>query len=155
LPGAFSEEGESIMSLREALATAVSRDPRYTIEAYEFVFAALDLAKVRKRKARRAKGRPRKPRGKAAESKHVSGQELSEAARDLALDLYGLMALPILQSWGIRSTSDLGEIVYNLIDSGDLERSPDDRRGDFDDVFDFEAALTLEYAIPIDDPEEQ
>ncbi|QDV38282.1 Minf_1886 family protein [Tautonia plasticadhaerens] len=143
------------MSLREALAAAVTRDARYTIEAYEFVFASLDLAKVRKRKARRAKGRARKGRGKAAVSKHVSGQELSEAARDLALDLYGLMALPILQAWGIRATSDLGEIVYNLIESGDLERSPDDSRADFDDVFDFEAALGTEYVIPIEDPEEQ
>ncbi|RUL89598.1 Minf_1886 family protein [Tautonia sociabilis] len=143
------------MSLREALAGAVARDPRYSVEAYEFIFAALDLAKVRKRKARRAKGRAGKPRSKAAESRHVSGRELSEAARDLALDLYGLLALPILQGWGIRSTSDLGEIVYNLIASGDLERSPEDERSDFDEVFDFEAALGSSYVIPIEDPEER
>ena len=140
------------MNLREALAAAVARDPRYTIEAYEFIFAALDLAKVRKRKARKAKGQGRARKGrKAAASRHVTGQELCEAARDLALDLYGLMALPILQRWGMRSTSDIGSVVYNLIASGDLERSRG-HRADFDDVFDFETALGRDYAIPIEDP---
>lgn len=142
------------MSLREALAGAVIRDPRFSVDAYEFVFAALDLAKVRKRKARRARGRGRKARGASGVTKHVSGRELSEAARDLALDLYGRLALMILTSWGIRSTSDLGEIVYLLIASGDLERSAEDQRADFDDVYDFEAALCHDYVIPIEDPDD-
>jgi uncharacterized repeat protein (TIGR04138 family) len=88
------------------------------------------------------------------ETRHVSGRELSEAARDLALDLYGRLALTILSSWGLRSTSDLGEIVYLLIASGDLERSDEDQRSDFDDVYDFEAALCHDYVIPIEDSEE-
>lgn len=143
------------MSHREALAGAVVRDPRYSVDAYEFVFAALDLAKVRKRKARRSKGRGRKSRtGAKSESKHVSGKELSEAARDLALDLYGRLALTILNGWGIRSTSDLGEIVYNLIASGDLASSEEDQRSDFDNVYDFESALYRDYVIPIEDPED-
>ncbi|WP_235905629.1 Minf_1886 family protein [Tautonia marina] len=148
-----SQPKGAIMSLREVLAGAVARDPRYSIDAYEFVFAALDLAKVRKRKARRARSRGRKPRGKS-ESRHVSGRELSEAARDLALDLYGRLALTILSSWGLRSTSDLGEIVYILIASGDLERSDEDQRSDFDNVYDFEAALCHDYVIPIEEPED-
>ena len=143
------------MSLREALASAVARDPRYSVDAYEFVFAALDLAKLRKRKARRAKGRSRKVRELRAEPRHVSGKELSEAARDLALDLYGRLALTILASWGVRSSTDLGNIVYNLIESGDLERSDEDQRSDFDDVFDFETVLYRDYVIPIEEPEER
>lgn len=143
------------MSLREALAGAVARDPRYSVDAYEFVFASLDLAKVRRRKAKRPRGRGRKPRGGAKpEARHVSGKELSEAARELALDLYGRLALPILNGWGIGSTSDLGEIVYNLIEAGHLERSDDDQRADFDNVYDFDAALCRDYEIPIEDPED-
>ena len=46
-------------------------------------------------------------------------------------------------SWGIRSTSDLGEIVYNLIAAGDLEKTPEDARADFDSVFDFDTAFRL------------
>ena len=46
------------------------------------------------------------------------------AARRLALRYYGLMAITVLNEWGIRSTSDIGEIVYNLIASGDLDKTP-------------------------------
>jgi len=52
-----------------------------------------------------------------------------------------LLAATVLEHWGIRSTSDIGNIVYNLIASGDLEATPNDSRADFDNVFDFDRAL--------------
>ena len=61
------------------------------------------------------------------------------------------MALMLLKLWGIRATSDLGEVVYNLIASGDLEKTPTDSRSDFDGVFDFETALRWEYVLVLDD----
>ncbi len=137
------------MSLRDELAGVVARDPRYSLPAYIFVFEALDHAKALRRKE---PARPR-ARGRAGRSgsQHVSGRELCEAARDLALKQYGLLALTLLEQWGIRSTSDLGEIVYNLIAAGDLEKTAADRRSDFDDVFDFEAALRRDFVVPLDD----
>ena len=51
------------------------------------------------------------------------------------------MAITVLDEWGIRSTSDIGEIVYNLIASGDLDKTASDKRSDFDNVFDFAKAL--------------
>ena len=72
---------------------------------------------------------------------HVTGRELCRAAGALALRYYGMMAITVLDLWGIRSTSDIGEIVYNLIASGDLDKTPTDKRSDFDDVFDFAQAL--------------
>ena len=56
------------------------------------------------------------------------------------------MAKLVLASWGIRSTSDFGEIVYNLIRIGKMSKSDDDRREDFDDVYDFEQAFVREYS---------
>jgi uncharacterized repeat protein (TIGR04138 family) len=61
------------------------------------------------------------------------------------------MALTVLNLWGIRSTSDLGEIVFNLIASGDLEKTPADSRSDFDRVFDFETALRRDYILALDE----
>ena len=87
----------------------------------------------------------------APEELHVSGRELCEGARRLALEHYGLMALTVLNLWGIRSTSDLGEIVFNLIASGDLEKTPNDSRSDFDRVFDFETALRRDYILALDE----
>ena len=83
--------------------------------------------------------------------RHVSGRELCDGARRLALAQYGLMALTVLNLWGLRSTSDLGEIVFNLIASGDLEKTPSDTRADFDRVFDFETAFRRNYVLALDE----
>ncbi|WP_435015329.1 Minf_1886 family protein [Tundrisphaera sp. TA3] len=134
------------MSFREDLAGVLARDPRYSIHAYAFIFEALEFTKAHKRRLARSNDR-RKPKA----TRHVSGRELCEGARMLALSHYGLMAMAVLGQWGIRSTSDMGNIVYNLIASGDLERSPVDDRADFDHVFDFEDAFRRDYVMALDD----
>lgn len=136
------------MSLRDELAGVLARDPRYSIHAYAFVFETLEYTKnLKKRIQSRKKARDRRhPR-----SRHVTGRELCEGARMLALSHYGLLAMAVLNQWGIRATSDIGEIVYNLIASGDLERSPTDSRADFDHVFDFEVALRRDFVVALDD----
>jgi uncharacterized repeat protein (TIGR04138 family) len=140
----------------DELARVTAQDSRYSIEAYAFVLESLNLARQRKLKERerqreqareaRARKEARREQAKEAEGKpddsgHVNGRELCEAARRLALHHYGLMAILVLEQWGIRSTSDIGELVYNLIASGDLDKTPTDRRSDFDDVFDLAAEL--------------
>jgi uncharacterized repeat protein (TIGR04138 family) len=140
------------MSLRDDLAGVLARDPRYPIQAYAFVFEALEYTKtLKKRSQGRARDRRREKASAAARSKHVTGRELCEGARRLALNHYGLMALTVLGLWGIRSTADIGEIVYNLIASGDLEKTPTDSRADFDGVFDFDTALRRDYVVALDD----
>ena len=56
-----------------------------------------------------------------------------------------MMAKVVLNSWGIKSTSDIGEIVYNMINVDLMRKSPADRREDFDDVFDFQKAFRDEF----------
>ncbi|HMF37414.1 MAG TPA: Minf_1886 family protein [Isosphaeraceae bacterium] len=142
------------MNLRDQLARVIARDSRYTIESYAFVLESLKharnhkLQEERKRRDRDRTSRPRKhaqpaPAGESETEQpgHVTGPELCQAARRLALRYYGLMAITVLHEWGIHSTSDIGEIVYNLIASGDLDKTPSDKRSDFDDVFDFAKAL--------------
>lgn len=137
------------MSLRDDLAGVLARDPRYSVQAYTFVFEALEYTKSLKQRARsRSKGRGR---AAGSEARHVSGRELCEGARRLALNHYGLLAITVLELWGIRSTSDFGEIVYNLIESGDLEKTPQDSRADFEGVFDFETAFRRNFVLPLDE----
>ena len=52
------------------------------------------------------------------------------------------MAKTVLTTWGIHSTDDFGEIVYNLIKVDLMKKSDSDRREDFDGVFDFDSGLT-------------
>jgi uncharacterized repeat protein (TIGR04138 family) len=135
------------MSLRDDLAGVLARDPRYPIQAYAFVFEALEYTKnLKKRSLTRSRGRKETPA-----PRHVTGRELCEGTRRLALESFGLMALTVLNLWGLHSTSDLGEVVYNLIASGDLEKTPTDSRSDFDGVYDFEVAFRRDFVLELDE----
>jgi uncharacterized repeat protein (TIGR04138 family) len=142
------------MNIRDELARVIARDSRYSIEAYAFVLESLRLARLHKLKGQAKKRertgapglRKKSPASKTDQTKsgeagHVTGRELCQAARRLALRHYGLMALTVLEQWGVRSTSDIGEIVFSLIDTGNLDKTPSDTRADFDDVYDFKTAL--------------
>ena len=50
------------MSLRDDLAGVLARDPRYTIQAYAFLFEALEFTKSRKKRTQaRGRGRAKAP----------------------------------------------------------------------------------------------
>jgi uncharacterized repeat protein (TIGR04138 family) len=134
------------MSLRNDLAGVLTGDPRYSIHAYAFVFEALEYTKNLKR---RAQHRARGTASASSATRHVTGRELCEGARRFALEQYGLLALTVLRQWGLCSTSDLGEIVYNLIASGDLEKTPSDSRADFNNVFDFEDVFRRGFVLAL------
>jgi uncharacterized repeat protein (TIGR04138 family) len=122
----------------------LQRDPRYKLEAYQFVRDALAYAQDEL-----GMGRPhaiREDEEPPADA-HLTGQQLSEAIRSLALEQFGLMARVVLDSWGIHSTADFGDIVYNLIDIGLMKKSATDRREDFDDVYDFQEAFDRQFKI--------
>jgi uncharacterized repeat protein (TIGR04138 family) len=53
----------------------------------------------------------------------------------------------VLGSWGITRTDDIGEIVYNMIAIGQMRKTRTDRREDFNDVYDFDEALSREYSF--------
>lgn len=126
------------------LVQLLNRDPRYRLEAYQFVREGLDYAQ----RVLGMGGSPPLGRGgKAAPESHLTGQELSEALRRFAIEQFGFMAKWVLDSWGIRSTSDFGEIVYNMIAVNLMRKSPTDRREDFDGVFDFDEAFVRQFRI--------
>ena len=57
------------------------------------------------------------------------------------------MAKTVLNNWGIGSTGDFGEIVFNLIRIGRMRKTPHDCREDFDEVYDFETAFQQQFRI--------
>ncbi len=143
-----------------SLARLLERDKRYRIEAYLFVFDALDYAHrvlglgadVPSEGENEGEARPAEsPEGgdERTESRHLTGQELSEAMRLFALDQFGYLAKCVLNSWGVYTTGDFGELVYNLIEIGQMRKTAQDRREDFDDVFDFENGLRKSFAIEL------
>lgn len=104
------------------------REPRFDERAFLFVLSALEYAQARQ-----------------PERRHLSGRELAEACRDLALERYGVLSRLVLEHWGVRSTADLGDIVFALVDLGLLLAQPTDSRDDFVDIFDFSVAFDRDY----------
>jgi uncharacterized repeat protein (TIGR04138 family) len=104
------------------------RHPAYSETAYLFILAALHHTIER-----------------VGQARHITGRELAEGCRDLALERFGLMARTVLGHWGIRCTRDLGEIVFALVECGVLVKQEGDALGDFEDVFCFEQAFERNY----------
>lgn len=94
-------------------------------QALGFVLSALDLS-LRGLRQRR----------------HISGQELCKAVRDLAAREYGLMSREVLNVWGIDSTETIGRIVFALVDAKKMTKTEEDTLADFENVFDFEEAFS-------------
>jgi uncharacterized repeat protein (TIGR04138 family) len=118
------------------LAELLRRDRRYHRDAYFFVFEALKYAQEHM-----GLGQPGSAEGEDDAERHVTGQQLCEAIRRYAVQQFGLMAKSVLNEWGVRNTGDFGEIVFNLIDIGQMRKTDSDRREDFDNVFDFDDGL--------------
>ena len=77
--------------------------------------------------------------------RHISGSELAEGVRLLALDRFGPMARTVLEHWGVHRTEDLGDIVFTLVECGVLTKQDEDSRDDFRDVYDFEEEFDRNY----------
>ena len=104
------------------------REPRFHEHAYLFVLSALEFSQAR-----------------LTERRHITGKELAEACRDLAMQRYGVLARMVLEHWGVTSTADFGNIVFTLVDLGLLLSQATDTRDDFAGVFDFQDAFDRDY----------
>src|SRR5437899_1033410 len=125
----------------------VRRDARYSYEAYEFVFAALDHTQ-------KLLGRvPGQESGDPGPHHHVNGRELLDGIRDLARREFGLMARTVFHLWGIDRTDDFGEIVFNLVESKLMSKTEEDCRTDFHAIYDLDEALVHGFRIQITEAE--
>lgn len=134
----------------EGLAEVVQRDPRYAYEAYEFIFHALHYTQKKLGKLPPDEGAKMEQEGTMPEY-HVSGQQLMEGVRDLALEEFGLMARTVFKMWGVNRTDDFGAIVFNLIEAGLMSKTDKDNLDDFKNVYDMDEALTKGFRIHLDE----
>ncbi|MDP6794634.1 MAG: hypothetical protein QF721_00525 [Verrucomicrobiota bacterium] len=118
----------------EVLEAILAKDNRYPREAYQFVREGLDYTQ---HKMARMSG--------TNEPRHVTGRELTDGMRQYALETYGPMAKLLLDEWGIRSTEDFGEIVFNLVENNLLAKTENDTRDDFAGGYDFGEAFTAPF----------
>ena len=105
-----------------------SRERRFDERAYLFVLAALEFCQSR-----------------LDERRHITGRELAEGCRDLALERYGVLARLVLEQWGVKSTADIGDVVFTMVELELLMSQASDTRDEFADVYDFDKAFEAGY----------
>lgn len=109
------------------------KDPRYDSAAYFFLREALDFTVKMLDRPRRGPGR------------HVTGQELLEGVRRYALQEFGPMALTVLTTWGVKQTGDFGDMVFNLVETGVLGKTSEDKKEDFANGYSFDEAFAAPF----------
>jgi uncharacterized repeat protein (TIGR04138 family) len=120
------------LDFSEAVELLAERDPRYHHDAYFFLRDALDHAvKLRKRQV--------------GEAGHVTGQQICEAARVLALKQFGPMVPTVFAWWGLEKTEDFGEMVWLLIELGVVSKTDSDTKADYTSTYDFHTAFVVPY----------
>ena len=124
-------------SFQQAVDEIRLKDPRYAAEAYYFMREALDYTVKAVGKAEHTPGRMR----------HVTGSELCGGIRDYALQEFGPLAHVVLDTWGVHTTDDFGELVYNLIAAGKLGATDQDKKSDFAGLYDFTEAFVKPYEV--------
>lgn len=112
----------------EVLERLQAHNPRFNPRSYLLVLSALHNVM-----------------GRLGEPRHITGNELADGVRYLALDRFGLLAKTVLEHWGIHTTDHLGEIVFDLVECGVLVKQEEDRMEDFRNLFDFEEAFVSGY----------
>jgi uncharacterized repeat protein (TIGR04138 family) len=121
-------------SFNEVVEQIIERDPRYGKEAYIFLKEALEFTIKQKK------------RGKTEAGSHVNASELLDGFRQLALKEFGPMVMTVLEYWGVRTSFDVGQMVFNLIGAGVFGKTESDSVDDFDQALDFHVAFVSPFA---------
>ena len=81
---------------------------------------------------------------------HVSGDELLQGIRELAVRQFGPLTRTVFENWGVTKTLDFGEIVFQLVDAGLMGKTDEDKLDDFKDVYDFRKVFDDKLQVEID-----
>ena len=111
--------------MKKKLEQIAKEDGRFSPQAIEFVYEGLGYT------AKKV----------AAEPSHVNGQTLCIGLKELAIEKWGRLAMLVLNTWDVKTTRDLGEMVYLMIKCKWMSAQPTDSIDDFDDVYDFKTVF--------------
>jgi len=112
-------------SFNEVVEQIIEKDSRFGKDAYIFLKDALEYT-IKQRK-----------RGKVETGSHVNAAELLDGLRQHALKEFGPMVMTVFEYWGIRTSADVGQMVFNLINAGVFGKTESDSVDDFDQALDF------------------
>lgn len=120
---------------------------KYHPDAYRFVDQA--LRHTQRRLCRSAENA--RDEELDEEAAHISGPELLNGIRELAINEFGLMTIPVFRHWGVKATDDFGRIVFDFIERGAMRKTDRDQLADFFGVYEFAQVFDQDYQIDMTD----
>ena len=125
--------------MKKTINQIAAEDGRYDVRALKFIYEGLGETI---RKIRRAEASEDEPC-------HITGGQLAKGLGKLATKRWGLMAKTVLNYWGVKTTRDMGEIVYLMIANKWMTAQEADSIEDFDNIFDFENVFEKQFKLEI------
>lgn len=116
----------------ERLRPILKRDARYPAGAYEVVLDTISF--IRNYKAL-----------KGQKMGHIYGQDLCKYMIKFLVHGFGLMANQVAEDCGFKQSEDVGNVVYNMIEVGLLNKSEEDKKSHFYALFDVPEAINREF----------
>jgi len=115
----------------KSMEEVILEDGRYPLEAFSLLHDGLARA------VQAAHGEEPPAEGQ----RHVTGRQLCEALRELAVERWGMLAKVVLGKWNLHETIDFGNMVYLLVEHNFMRKTEEDSLDDFRDIFDFDQAF--------------
>lgn len=109
---------------KDLFSDILARDRRYNPKAYALLLEAFSLI---------------------PNSTNISYVEILDEFKELALNQYGPLAYTVLTEWGLNSCTDIGEMMFNLVESGRLAKNDGDNYEDFRNGYTFNEAFIDPY----------
>ena len=104
----------------------IGRDPRYNARAYALLVDCIGYL------------------GKEGDG-HMSGEAILDEFKERVLDQYGPLSYDVLTEWGLSSTEDIGEMMFNLAESNRVKRDESDTPESFAGGYDFKETFLGPY----------
>jgi len=77
--------------------------------------------------------------------KHMSSGDILDEFRERTLDQYGPMSYTVLSEWGLSRCEDIGEMMFNLVESRRIAKDENDSPEGFVGGYDFKEAFLSPY----------
>ena len=79
--------------------------------------------------------------------RHMTGGDILEEFKERALDQYGPLTYTVLTEWGVTCTEDVGEMMFNLTESGRIHKDENDTPESFAGGYDFKETFLGPYQV--------
>ena len=117
-----------MQTAEEKFDSLLNDHKEYNEGAYDFIYDALDYTQkyiIRDK------------------TKQANAKEFSEGFRLYAINKFGCLAKTVLNEWGIKTTDDIGNIVFNLVEYNLMGREENDKIENFRNLYDFDKVFNL------------